>query len=709
MKSSDCSEPVIRKKRLHIYQLLFLEQTNQNNMQKLLFLCAFLLVIISVPAQDKKKITHEDLWLLKRVGAPQISPDGKWVIFNVTEPSYTETDVVNDIWITAVDGSTEPRRLTSGKGSEGGYQWSPDGKYIAFSAKREGDEAGQVYLLNVKDGGEAQRFTSLSTGAGNPRWSPDGKMILFSSSVYPGAYSDSANKKMAEERKKIKYKARVYTSFPIRNWDHWLDDKETHLFVQSIGSDKATDILTGVAISRLEGFSLGSASWSADSKSIIFAAITDGGTEAYQETTSRLYSVAVSGGDAKLLTSDADSYSNPQISKDGKYLFCTSSVTNNYKVYNLDILTRFDYPSMQNKVLLTKQFDRPLNSFLLTANSVIFGAESEARDHVYTLPLNGGSPVRLNKMQGSFTGVSVADNGVIVASYENSVMPAEIVRINSNGSNTALTAFNTGKISKLDMNAVEEIWTTSSRGKKIHSWIVKPAGFDASKKYPLFVVIHGGPAGAWKDNWGYRWNYHLLAAPGYVLLLTDYTGSTGYGEKFSQDIQYDPFKGPADEVNEAADDAIKRFSFIDGSKQVAGGASYGGHLSNWLQATSTRYKALVSHAGLINSEAQWGTSDGIYHREIMAGGPPWEQTKTWTDQNPIRMAKNFKTPVLVTVGEQDFRVPVNNTLEYWAALKRMKVPSKLLVFPEENHWILRAENSKFFYQQVQEWLATYLK
>jgi dipeptidyl aminopeptidase/acylaminoacyl peptidase len=221
-------------------------------------------------------------------------------------------------------------------------------------------------------------------------------------------------------------------------------------------------------------------------------------------------------------------------------------------------------------------------------------------------------------------------------------------------------------------------------------------------------VIHGGPASSWKDNWSYRWNYQFLSSPGYVLLLTDYTGSTGYGEKFSQDIKNDPFKGPADEINEAAADAIKRFLFIDATKQVAGGASYGGHLSNWLQGTTSHYKALISHAGLVNSEAQWGTSDGIYHREVMAGGPPWEQSPTWKNQNPIRLAANFKTPVLVTVGELDYRVPMNNTLEYWSALKRMKVPSKLIIFQEANHWISKGEDSKFFYQELHNWLATYL-
>jgi dipeptidyl aminopeptidase/acylaminoacyl peptidase len=211
-----------------------------------------------------------------------------------------------------------------------------------------------------------------------------------------------------------------------------------------------------------------------------------------------------------------------------------------------------------------------------------------------------------------------------------------------------------------------------------------------------------------RDQFFVRWNYHLLAEPGYVLLLTNYSGSTGFGEEFARSIQGDPLKGPADEINEAADAAIREFKFIDSSRQCAGGASYGGHLANWLQASTTRYKCLVSHAGLVNLEAQWGTSDTIYSREVNMGGPPWEQGSVWREQNPIRYAAKFKTPVLVTVGESDFRVPINNTLEYWAALQRMRVPSRLIVFPDANHWIQKGEDSRLFYTEIANWLGRWL-
>ncbi|HWW61146.1 MAG TPA: prolyl oligopeptidase family serine peptidase, partial [Thermoanaerobaculia bacterium] len=253
-------------------------------------------------------------------------------------------------------------------------------------------------------------------------------------------------------------------------------------------------------------------------------------------------------------------------------------------------------------------------------------------------------------------------------------------------------------------------WFTSSRGKRIHSFVALPPGFDSTRHYPLFVLIHGGAANMWRDAISLRWDYHLLAKPGYVMLMTNYTGSTGFGESFAQAIQGDPLKGPAQELNEAADEAIKRFPFIDETRQVAGGASYGGHLANALQAWSgTRYKALISHAGLINLESQWGTSDTIYGRELNAGGPVWEQGAVWREQNPIRYAAQFRTPILLSVGERDFRVPMNETLENWAVLQRLRIPSRLLVWPEENHWVLNAEDSRHFYQEVHDWLARWVK
>lgn len=671
-----------------------------------------MLILFSALAQDKKPITHEDLWGMKRVGSPAVSPDGKWVIFSVMDPSYDEKEQVSDIWITSTDGITKPRRLTAAKAGESGYAWSPDGKYIAFVARRDGDEESQIYLLNFREGGEGQRFTNLSTGASAPRWSPDGSMILFNSNVYPKCYTDSANKKMAEEKKKIKYKARVYTSFPVRDFDRWIDEKRTHAFIQSLQPEsKAVNIFSKVKISQEDGFRYFSAAWSPDGKEIIFAASTDANTAAYQYTNSNLYKVSISGGEATRLTNDKNDYANPVFSIDGKYILAYTELNNDYKVYSLNRLVRFDWPSMQNRMVISAMLDRPINNYVEQNGTLYLSVEDQGRDKVFTLSLTGGDAKLLHKEQpGCFTNISSSyTSPVLVSNYESALMTPEVVRLNADGSTTELTSFNNQKLAALDLQPVETVWFTSSRGKKIRSMMVKPAGFDPSKKYPLFVLMHGGPAGSFKENWSYRWNPHLIAKPGYILIMTDYTGSTGYGEKFSQDIQYDPFKGPGQEINEAAADAIKRFPFIDGTKQAAGGASYGGHLANWMQATTTHYKCIVNHAGLMNSVSQWGTSDGIYGREVMNGGAPWTQAKSWKEQNPFTFAAKFKTPMLVTVGELDYRVPLNNSLETWHILQRLKIPSKLIVFPEENHWILKAENSRFFYKELHDWLEKYLK
>lgn len=670
----------------------------------LVFLCLGFITAIA-----QQPISHETLWLMKRVGAPKISPDGNYVIYSVTEPSYDEKEVTTDIWLAPVDGSSKPRKITAGKAGESSYAWSPDSKTIAFTARRDGEESAQIYLLNLKEGGEAQRFSSVGAGATNPVFSPDGKMIAFTARLFPGTYDDSTFKKVNEERKKLKYKARVYTEFPVRSWDQWVDDKQTHLFVQHLDSTKAVNLFQGLSNLNEAGFSYGGTiCFSPDGKSILMNVTENSNEAAFTSTISNLYSIGISDKKLTKLTNEKAGFSSLQFSDNGRYLYTISAPTANYKVYNQPAIVRYEWPSMK-RTILSASIDRPVNNFEVSGNKVIASFEDQGFDRIYSIDENGKVQLISSSPNGCLANISVSQNGKIVSNFESSVQPAEVVKLQDNGSHVFLSNHNEEVLKKLDLKEADQFWHTSSTGKKIHSLMIRPAGFDSTKKYPLFVLIHGGPAVAFKDNFGYRWNPQLIAAPGYVVLMTNYTGTPGYGEKFAQDIQYDPFKGPANEIKEAAAFAVKKFSWIDGSRQGAGGASYGGHLSNWLQGTTTHYKCLVSHAGLVNSEAQWGTSDAIYHREVMAGGPPWAQTKTWKDQNPIRLAANFKTPVLVTVGENDFRVPLNNSLEYYSALKRMKVPAKLIVFPEENHWILKPENSKFFYRELHDWLGTYLK
>jgi len=679
--------------------------------------------LIKIPA--KRALTHETLWLMPRVASPTPSPDGKWVVFTVTKPAYDEKDSSSDLWLVPAEGGAEPRQITFTKSAESDVVWAPDSRRIAFSAKREGDEQNQIYILDL-GGGEAQRVTHLSTGARSPRFRPDGNAILFTSVVYPGAMTDDDNKRIAKERKDRKYKVRTYTGFPIRHWDRWLDDMQVHVFVQGLAAETtAHDLLAGTKLVAAPGFggrtAEGSreeidAAWTPDGQSIVFGASTNRNVTAYAESSLNLYRVAVQGGaEPEPITRDDGHYVRPDFSPDGRTLYAVFE-PNVGKVYSMPRLARFDWPSMANRKVLTgAPFDRAVDAYAVTPDSqtIYFTAEDAGLEKIFRVPAGGGdAQLAVDPPRGVYSRLMIAEKApslVMTGLWGSSVNPAEVVRIDpAKKTHANLTEINVPTANNLDWLPPEHFWFTSKRGKKIHSMLVRPPAFDETKKYPLFVVIHGGPASMWKDDVGLRWNYHLLAKPGYVVLLTDYTGSTGFGEKFAQEIQGDPLKGPGDEINEAADEAIKRFPFIDGTRQAAGGASYGGHLANWLEATTTRYKCLISHAGLVNLESQYATSDGIYHRELMNLGPPWEQGKVWREQNPIRYAARFKTPMLLSDGEHDMRVPLNNTIENWSVLQRMRVPSRLLVWPDENHWISNPENSRYWYGEVWDWLAKWL-
>ncbi|MEO7935287.1 MAG: S9 family peptidase [Dokdonella sp.] len=687
---------------------------------RLILATAILLATSGLHAAERRAITHEDLWLMPRVGTPMTSPDGLNVAFPMLEPSYDKKEQVADLWLVPSDGHESPRRITSGKGGESDPAWSNDSHQLAFAAKRGDDKQPQVYIIDLFRGGEAQRATSISTGAAGPQFSPDGARILFLSDVDPKALNDVDSERLAKEEKDKKFNARVYTSYPIRYWDKWLDGKQTHLFVQRVGEQTSKDLLAGSALIKQRGFALAkdSARWTPDGKSIVFAASRNRDRFAWSFINDDLWMVSATGGEPKRLTGtealDAgDSWASPRFSRDGKTLFAiVEPRTEN--VYNARRLGLFDWPSLRQRGRIQLPDAREIADYDVSPDgaSVILLGEDDGQLKLFRSAAHAGEAELVGApAHGLFSGLSIggARAPVWIASYQSATEPPEIVRVNPNGRDfQRLSSFTRAKVAALDLSPVEDFSFTNQRGQRIHNMIVRPPAFDPAKKYPLLVMMHGGPYSQISDAWVLRWNYHLLSADGYVLLMTNFVGSTNEGEKFSQAIQGDPLKGPADDINQAADEAIKRYPFIDANRQCATGASYGGHLANWLQGTTTRYRCLISHAGLVNLESQWGTSDSSFDREISSGGPVWEQGAIWREQNPIRLAANFKTPVLVSFGEHDFRVPLNNGLEYWTALQRQKVESKLIIFPDENHWIMSGENSRFYYAQVCDWLKHYL-
>ncbi len=694
-----------------------------------IFLSVLLGVLtIGAAADDEvRPITHEDLWLMPRVGAPAVSPDGRHAVVPVVTPAYDSDDQASHLWLLTVDGSVPPRQLTFASGPESGANWSRDSTRIAFTARRDGDEAAQVYVLDLAAGGEARRITSISTGARLPRFSPDGTRIAFTSDVHPDSRNDSDSRRITEDEEARKHEVYTYTGFPIRNWDRWLPQRKPRLLVQTIGEDEAIDVLAGSTLVARSGYggrtTAGGSEldvvWTPDGASLVFVASDNLDRSAFDFINTDLWQVSADGGEPRRLTGSddpgaGDGWGAPMFTPDGRSLLALR-VPRTDRVYNATRLARLDWPAATPASEITLPDARAVLEYTVSPDGreAFMTADDAGHVKLYRADLRTGAPrLAFDMDSGIYTGLSGATRArqpLLLASFESSVNPAEIVRIDlRRGGHERLTDFSVVRAAALDLAPIEHFWFDNARGTPIHNMLVRPANFDPERRYPLVVIIHGGPHLMYRDYFFLRWNYHLLAGTDYVVLLTNYTGSTGFGERFAQAIQGDPLRGPGDELNKAADEAIARFEFIDGERQCAGGASYGGHLANWLQASTDRYRCLISHAGLVNLESQWGTSDVAYSREANLGGPPWELTEVWQDQNPIRYASRWRTPALVTIGKLDYRVPLNNVLEYWTALQRQQIESRLLVYPNENHWIMNGHNSRHFYDEIDQWLARWL-
>jgi dipeptidyl aminopeptidase/acylaminoacyl peptidase len=666
-----------------------------------------------------RPVTHEEVWLMKRLGAPAVSPDGQLAVVSVTEPSYEEDGEVSDLWLITVDGSQPPRRLTATPSGESGVDWRPDGGAIAFSAKRgsEEDAQAQIFVMNMTGPGEAQQITELSTGASNPKWSPNGSMIAYESRVWPDAEGDEANAERMKAEEEDGINVSRYEYFPVRDWDHWRDNRQTRLFVQAPerGAEPA-DLLFGTELVSGPGYEGGlNAEWTPEGDALVVTATENLHEAAHSIVRRHLYRVPLEGGEPRRVTDGDDFHcTGARFSPDGDFVYCHYEPINQW-VYNHTEIARgaWNGAGIDGELeVLTRGFDRSAGGFDIAADgeTIYFDAADQGRVRLFAMTADGREITVLDAdSRGVYGGVQSAGDA-LVANWESSAVPVEVVRVDpATGSRTALSAFNAERAEGLDRPAFREFWFTSSKGRRIHNWLALPPGFDESKQYPLVLFIHGGPFSSSLDADHVRWSPHLLASEGYVVLLTDYTGSVGYGAEFSRNIEGDPLATPGEELVAAADEATERFDFIDPERQAATGASYGGHLVNWLLATTDRFDALVGHAGLVDLEGQWATSDVIYHRERMNDGPPWSDSQVWEEQSPSTYAPQFSTPTMLTIGEQDYRVPLNQTLAAWTYLQRMQVPSRLLVFHDANHWIMKGKEARHFWAQVHEWLAEYLK
>ena len=674
-----------------------------------LFCCA-LAAATSAFAQNsaKRAITFGDLIKLHRVSGATLSPDAKWIAYTVSTPDLEANRNASNVWIISAAGGV-PTQVTQG-GRDNSPAWSPDGKTLAFLSARDGNS--QVYLLSM-DGGEAKKLTQLSTGADLFHWSPDGKTIAFTSSVYPDCKDDSCNEKRDADKEKSKVKARIYDHLLYRHWDHWSEGKRSHLFVVPAEASGTPRDLTAGADYDVPPDERGGAAdfnFSPDSKELAFTAVTDK-VEAIS-TNADLFVVPVSGGEPKRITTQQGFDGNPVYSPDGRYIAYHAQLTPGYEADKWRVML-YDRQSGKNETL-SESFDRSATDLAWSPDSktLYFLAENETLQPIYSMePRAGATPKRLvDGFNAEFT--LSADGRTFVTTQTSLTLPSEVFTASVDGGGLKqLTHMNEVILSQVEMNAPEKFWFDGAGGTKVEAMLIWPLQFSASQKYPVLVLLHGGPQTMWSDAWGYRWNAQVFSGAGYVTLMINRRGSTGYGQKFTDEITNDWGGKAYEDVMKGIDAALTKYPFLDKSRMAAAGGSYGGYMADWLATHTDRFKAIISHAGVYDKVSMYATEE-LWFEEHDMQGTPWSAAENYKKWAPVAYAGDlgkYKTPTLVIAGERDYRVPYTQSLELFSALQRQGVPSKLLIFPDEGHWVLKPQNAQLWYKTFLDWLATYLK
>lgn len=702
----------------------------KNHFKHSLFLISVLTLFIlfistsSIFTQDRKAITVEDLYAIGRVADPQLSPDGNTLLYVVTYYDVEKNSSNSDIFSVDLLGK-EPRQLTNSPKADNNPRWSPDGTTIAFISSREGGP--QVWLMNA-DGSNQRKLTSISTGASGVEWSPKGTHLIFSSEVYPDCADDDCNKKRDEEKEKSTVKARIFEKLPIRVWDHWREGKVSHLFVIPTESGTPKDVTPGEYDSP--PIDLGSGhdyAISPDGKEIVYEKNTD--LHVMVSTNNDIWLADIDGNNARCITTENRAVDNqPVYSPDGKYIAYRAMKRPGYEAdaYSLMLYDR------RAKIAksLTEGADRSVNEIFWSRDSkkIFFTAEEAGYMTLFEVPAGGGDILRV--MKGTFeasykdgrkvtlgnfrTNFSISRDGqTFVFLAQRSNYPAEVASARYEGKTISqfnqITHVNEKLLSTLEMNPAESFTYKSEAGTEVQGWIVRPPNFDSTKKYPMIFLVHGGPQGSWADNFHYRWNYQMFASPGNIVVAINPRGSTGFGQKFTDDIRGEWGGKPYVDLIRGLDFVLKKYPFIDGNRVGAAGASYGGYMMNWFLGHTPRFKAIVSHAGVFNLESMYGATEELWFPEWEFEGTPWTNPQQYYKFSPHHFAKNFKTPTLVTHGENDFRVPVTEAIQLFTYLQRLGVPSKFIYFPDETHFVSKPQNAKLWWSEVIGWFAKYLK
>jgi len=649
-----------------------------------------------------------DMLAMDRLSDPRVSPDGKWIVFVLYQTDLEENKGLTDLWLVGTDGANL-HRLTSHKAADSNPCWAPDGKSIWFISARS--ETSQVWRIRI-DGGEAERVTSEPLDVGNLIVAPDGRHIAFTMEVFLDCNTPVKTKDRLDEIRKRKTTGRIYDHIFVRHWDTWKDGRRSHLFVMPAAGGKSVDVMRGMDADTPSKPFGGpeEMTFTPDGKAVIFTA-RDVGAEEPWSTDFDLYLVPIGGSEPpKCLTEKNQAWdTNPVFSPDGRTLAYLSMARPGYEADRFRIVLRRWSDGLE--MVLTEDWDRSPSSicFSVDGNTIYTTVANTGQESLFAVDVKTGAARTIVK-EGDADSPSIAVERIIY-SLSNLSSPVELYSIKPDGSDVRqITKINSGKIAAARMGQYEQFTFAGWNDEMVYCYVVKPIDFDPDKKYPVAFLIHGGPQGSFGNTFHYRWNPQVYAGAGYAVVMVDFHGSTGYGQAFCDSIRGDWGGKPLEDLQKGLAAALERYPWMDGERVGALGASFGGFMVNWIAGNwPDRFRCLVNHDGNICERMAYYDTEELWFPEWDHLGTPWDNPESYEKHNPVNFVKNWKTPMLVIQGAQDFRVAETQGLGTFNALQRRGIPSKLLYFPDENHWVLKPANSIFWHETVITWLDQWLK
>ena len=675
-------------------------------------LAVLIAVLLAAPlsalAQEKHPFNVHDLLGMERISDPQASPDGKWVAFTLRTTDMAANKGRTEVYRTNLkDGRI--KRLTWDPASDNSPRWLSDSQHILFLSSRSGSY--QVWKLDT-EGGEPTQVTDLPLDVGNLTISPDGTRIAFSMDVFIDCETVDCTAVRLKAKEDDPASGMIYDKLFIRHWDTWKDGRRSHVFVMPIGGGTPTDVMPRMdadcpskPFGGAEEFA-----FTPDGQGIVFTARVAGDAEAWSVDFDLYYAPIDGSREPVCLTEENQAWdTQPVFSPDGKTLAYLAMSRPGFEADRFRIVLH-DWASGEKRVL-TEEWDRSSRgvTWAPDGKKIFTTADNFGQRSLFSIEVKNGKVKTLIE-QGTVRSPVMAGKRIVFG-MDHLKSPVELYSCKDNGKNVlAVTRINSEKLLSIEMGEPEQFTFKGANDAEVYAYVVKPAGFDETKKYPVAFLIHGGPQGSFGNDFHYRWNPQVYTGAGYACVMVDFHGSVGYGQDFTDAIRGDWGGKPLEDLQKGLAAAIEKYSWLDGDRVAGLGASYGGYMVNWIAGNwPERFRCLVNHDGNLDERMAYYDTEELWFPEWERSGTPWENPEGYTKHNPIDHVGKWRTPMLVIHSALDYRVVDTQGISTFTALQRRGIPSRFLYFPDENHWILKPHNSVLWHDSVIGWIDEWTK